>query len=489
MKTILKMILPALLFFSHGICLECPKDIKCTDNVLEQIYPNQNACELQNSIPFKLQDLPFATYPIQISEYNTERFNFNKRFNIFPKAIIIPKSSSNLAKVLKILRKKHLNFSIRSGGHCFEPGSLSPDYVLDLRRFNSIKISENQVYIGAGARLGPIIQRLGKQNLVIPTGTCQSVGITGLTLGGGIGFLARTFGLTCDALKSVTFLAADSSIIEVNKHHFSDLFWALRGAGNGSYGIALGLTFKTFRVRSASFLELKWEWDATLVHQIFDAWQKWISQLPNRINPVLTMAYSNGELKIFIEGLKVGKKPFVEWEQAFKDLNPKVKIHTGSYVDLAQLWADSPTTPFLKVKSIMAFNQIPDMAIQHAIDYLEQLRIDQVNFKVTFEFTALGGKYSEGDTAFFPRKALEWWHQVAAWDQQEQEPLALASLNQFYVSVAPLISNFCYANDVDYDLGSSYLEAYYGDHVDRLIQIKDKYDPKNTFHWMQSIPP
>lgn len=474
-------------FYTH--CLANEKVIKCTDNPLKQIYPNQNACVLQKSIPFKLQGLPFVTYPIEISDYNTERFNFNKRFNVFPKAIIVPKSFSTLSKVLSFLRKRDLNFSIRSGGHCFEPGSLSNDYILDLRRFNTFEICKDTVYIGAGVRLGPIIGELGKYDLAIPTGTCQTVGIAGLTLGGGIGFLARTFGLTCDALKSITFLTADSKIIKVDKDHHSDLFWALCGAGNGSYGIALGFTFKAFFIPKASFLQLKWDWNPLLVQQIFDAWQAWIQQLPDSINPILTLAYSNGRLSILLEALKVGKEPFIEWKPAFETFNPEVDLQEGSYVDLAKLWVDSPTDPFQKIKSFMAFQPISNSVIQMTIQYFEQLKANQAPFKVGFEFAALGGKYAQGDTAFFPRKAFEWWHQSVNWDLQEQEAAALASIRQFYSTVAPLVSNFCYANDVDYDLGDQYLEAYYGDHVNRLIQIKNIYDPQNIFHWQQSIPP
>jgi FAD/FMN-containing dehydrogenase len=476
-----------LISFSAN-CLANANIIKCTDNVLKQIYPNQNACVLQKSIPPKLQRLPFVIYPIEVSDYNIARFNFNKRFNVFPKAIIATKSSFTLSKILSYLNEKQLNFSIRSGGHCFEPGSLSQDYILDLSRFDSIKISKNEVYIGAGARLGPVIEKLGKYDLVIPTGTCQSVGIGGLTIGGGIGFLSRTFGLTCDVLKSITFLTANSDIIEVNKNHHSDLFWALCGAGNGSYGIALGFTFKTFYVPKASFLKLTWKWDPLLVHQIFDAWHVWIQQLPDNINPVLTLEYVDGNLSIILEALKVGKEPFSEWEQAFQKLNPVVQLQKGRYANLAQLWADSPTTPFQKIKSLIAFQPVSYAVVQLTVQYFEQLRLNKALFNVGFEFSAFGGKLAQGDTAFFPRQAVEWWHQSVNWNQQEQEAAALASIRQFYDSVAPLVSKFSYANDVDYDLGSQYLEAYYGDHVNRLIQIKNIYDPQNIFHWKQSIP-
>lgn len=477
-----------VLFFREAIIAN-DKEIKCTDNVLKQIYPNQNACVLQKSIPKSLRGWPFIIYPIQVQEYNTERFSFNKRFNVFPKAIIMPKSKKTLAKVLSFIKKKHLNFSVRSGGHCFEPGSLSSGYILDLRRFNAIKWKKHdEVYIGAGVRLGPVIEALGEVDRAIPTGTCQSVGISGLTLGGGIGFLTRTYGLTCDALKKITFLTANSDIIEVDENHFSDLFWALRGAGNNSYGIALGFTFKTFHVPAASFFELRWEWDPALVLQIFHAWQAWIAQLSDSINPVLSIGYSNGSISVSIIGLKVGDESFTEWEAAFKSLNPTVNIKRGSYLELAQLWADSPTTPFTKVKSLMTFNPISDPAISLAINYFQQLQNSQAQFQVNFQFVALGGKVAQGNTAFFPRQAFEWWHQVANWDQQEQEVAALSSLRTFYTSVAPLVSDFSYSNDTDYDLGPAYLHAYYGDHVNALIQVKNKYDPHNIFQWTQSIP-
>ena len=201
---------------------------------------------------------------------------------------------------------------------------------------------------------------------------------------------------------------------------------------------------------------------------------------PIHINPSLELRYSNGEVNVLLTGLKVGDKPFTEWEQAFKDLNPTVHIHTGRYVDLASFWADSPTLPFSKVKSVMAFEPISDAILQKTIDYLEKLQMNKANFLISLEFVALGGKLSQGEAAFFPRKASQWWHQVANWNQQDQELAALDSIRQFYDSVAPLVSNYCYSNDVDYDLGNKYLEAYYGDHVERLIQIKNKYDPHNT---------
>ncbi len=113
----------------------------------------------------------------------------------------------------------------------------------------------------------------------------------------------------------------------------------------------------------------------------------------------------------------------------------------------------------------MAFTPVPNTAIDLAIDYLQTLQAQQANFQVGFQFVALGGQYAQGNTAFFPRAAVEWWHLRASWDQQEQGPAALLSLRTFYDSVAPFVSPYCYTNDTDYDLGNTYLNAYYGTNV------------------------
>lgn len=232
-----------------------------TDNILQQINPDQNAYRLFNNIPSKLRHLSYAIYPISIG-YDTARFNYNKRFNVFPHMIITPRTKKEARFALKMLKKYHLPFSVRSGGHCIQAASLSSGYIFDLRYFNAIvpNVERQEVYIGAGARLGTVIETLGALDFAIPTGTCASVGVGGLTLGGGLGVLGRIYGLTCDSVKSITFLSARGEVIEVNKKQHPDLFWALRGAGNGSYGIVLGYTFKMHHVPHVSYLTLDWSW-------------------------------------------------------------------------------------------------------------------------------------------------------------------------------------------------------------------------------------
>jgi hypothetical protein len=109
------------------------------ENIFKQTYPNQNACQLIHKIPKELRNLSYALYPNQ-PEYNTARFNFNKLANIFPHAIIAPRTFAEVRSVLKILKKYNLEFSIRSGGHGYEPNSLCSGYVIDMVNFKEIRL-------------------------------------------------------------------------------------------------------------------------------------------------------------------------------------------------------------------------------------------------------------------------------------------------------------------------------------------------------------
>lgn len=447
------------------------------------------------SVPPELQNLSYAVYP-NSPDYNTLRLNVNKRFVYFPQVIFEPVTNEQIQFVVSTLKQYDLPFAVRSGGHCLEPGSLSPDFVIDLRNFNSIvpDVGNQQVYIGAGCTIGQIIPVLGQINYAIPTGTCPTVGITGLTMGGGIGFLSREFGLTCDSVLSITFLNADAQIIEVNASTYPDLFWALLGGGNGSYGIALGFTFRMYYIPEVTFYELSWEWNPKLMIPLMTRWQKWAKTLPNNITTVFTLHHepstdnSSPVVTMLISGIKIGAEPFNEWISAFEKYHPTVKLVQDSYVNTAPIWEDAVPAPFFKGKSRILTKPVTKKVMKYIRHFLKKVNKNNPNFFVTFNFESFGGNIPNFDTAFFPRKAFGWWEQIYYWDLQKQNSYVISIANHFYKHIPGQVSHFCYTNFVDYNLGNKYLTAYYGNHVNRLIDIKNIYDPTNLFHWKQSIP-
>ncbi len=462
----------------------------CNTDPLMQIYPNQNQCALLNSIPPALQGLSYVLYP-NCDVYNTYRFNYNKRFNVFPTAIIMPETQTELQYAFQVLTSNNLPFVVRSGGHCYGPGSLTSGYIIDLRNFNEIipNTSNNTVTIGAGCHLGDVISALGAINYAIPTGTCPSVGVSGLALGGGIGLLGRAYGLTTDSIISMTVLTADGTIIEVTQNTYPDLFWALRGAGANAFGIVLNFTFTMYYIPTVSLLKLSWAWNPAQAAQIFDAWQQWFPTQSKNITSELVFVYKNGQVTLKLSALKVGAAPFTEWQSTFKSFNPTVSLYQGTYLGAADIFASNYTQPFSKVKSKFLFSPLSAAGIAKVIDIMNQLANNPCPYLLFLEFGGgSGGAVAQGDTSYYPRTAYASLFEFIYWQYEFQQEGALNLIRQSYNALAPYTSPFSYANLVDYDLGASYLYAYYGSNIDRLLQIKNKYDPNNIFTWRQGIP-
>lgn len=476
-------------FFGLFLLTSFSSPYVCTDDVLKQNYHNQNMCQLLGEIPEELKNLPYAVYPND-ARYDTVRFIYNKSFNLFPHAIITPRNSKEMAFVLKSLRAHKLPFSLRSGGHCYEPGSLSSGYVIDLAGFRTIKpnLAKGEVVVGAGCLLGDLIETVGALDYAVPTGDCPVVGATGLSLGGGQGVLTRLYGLTADAILSLSMMTADGELIEVNETSHPDLFWAMRGAGNGSYGVVLGLTFKMYPIAKTHYVELSWDLDPTKAAAIFDKWQSWLNGLPHEITTHIRLQYGHGQSLIKLSAVKIGPEPLNEWKELFESFEPKVKTFSGRYVDSAKYWAESHSNPFSKSKSAMIMEPMKQEGIAVIVDLLARMEKEKSPYRVHFTIASMGGESAKGDTAFFPRQSLAMWHQMVTWKVPEDEKAARQTLETFHQEIAPYVSSNCYANIVDYDLGDDYLRAYYGDHVERLIEIKKKYDPTDFFHWKQSIP-
>src|SRR5690242_5459058 len=155
-----------------------------------------------------------------------------------PQAVVFCATAGDVAEALAVARRSGLRAVPRSGGHCFAGRSSGPGMVIDVTPMRSVSVTDEVTTgrvatIGAGARLGEVYDALGGRGLTIPAGCGPGVGIAGLTLGGGLGILGRTHGLTCDSLLAARVVLADGSAIACDGGRAGDLFWALRGAGHG----------------------------------------------------------------------------------------------------------------------------------------------------------------------------------------------------------------------------------------------------------------
>src|SRR5829696_2285018 len=177
--------------------------------------------------------------------YESARKPAIARFHhVRPQAVVRCAIPADVSETISFARRIGLRTAARSGGHCFAGRSSTEGIVVDVTPMRSVSVSGGVATLGAGARLGEVYDALDGSGRTIPAGCGPSVGIAGLTLGGGLGVLGRLHGLTCDSLRAAEVVLADGRIVTCDERAAADLFWALRG-GTGRFGAVTALTFAT----------------------------------------------------------------------------------------------------------------------------------------------------------------------------------------------------------------------------------------------------
>ena len=209
--------------------------------------------------------------------YTAARRVRNARFDgARPLAVLKARGVSDVRAAVGWSVRNGVRFTARSGGHSYAGYStLNGGLVVDLSALNGIAVSADRrtVQIGAGARLIDVYAALARRGLTIPAGSCPTVGVGGLALGGGVGLASRALGTTSDNVVALTVVTADGRALACDARTNSDLFWASRGGGGGNFGIATGFTLKTHRVSSASYFFASFPWSQA--DEVILAWQRW----------------------------------------------------------------------------------------------------------------------------------------------------------------------------------------------------------------------
>jgi FAD/FMN-containing dehydrogenase len=216
------------------------------------------------------------------AEYDLLRKPAMVRFHdVRPQALVRCVTDADVAETVLFTRRFGLSTAIRSGGHCFAGRSSTTGVVIDLGPMRSVSVADGVVTVGAGTRLGELYDALDARGLTVPAGCGPTVGIAGLTLGGGLGILGRSHGLTCDQLRRARVVLADSRIVECDEQHHPDLFWALRGAGAADIGVVTSLVFDSVPAPAATGFHLVWPHTAAV--STIEAWQAWAPDAPDAL--------------------------------------------------------------------------------------------------------------------------------------------------------------------------------------------------------------
>jgi FAD/FMN-containing dehydrogenase len=207
--------------------------------------------------------------------------------HVRPRAVVRCAATEDVVETLAVARLLQVPLAVRGGGHCFAGRSSTTGIVLDVSPMNTVAVRAGVAVVGAGTRLGALYDALDEHGLTLPGGCGPTVGIAGLTLGGGFGQLGRRHGLTCDRLVGARIVCGDGRVVDCDAHREPDLFWALRGGGPGT-GVVTALRFRPVPSPPTTVFHLTWPvQDAAAV---VAAWPHWAPGAPDELTATLRLA-------------------------------------------------------------------------------------------------------------------------------------------------------------------------------------------------------
>ena len=466
--------------------------------------------------------------PAGSREYERAHKVWNSRFDgSRPAAIAEVVGAEDIRRVIDFARGNDLRVVVRNGGHSFG-GYSSGDgvIVIDVSRLNTIEVSADasRACIGAGATLLPTYQALSPHKRAIPAGVCPTVGITGLTAGGGLGVLGRLYGLTCDSLTEVELVDAEGKLLRANDEENADLFWALRGGGGGNFGVVVALTFRLVPVDmpfTHSVIEFPW----AAAERVVSCWQEWAHAAPRELwsGAMLETRGRAEEPCVRVESFYGGNPDDVP--ELVDDLVAAVEVQptatTASTSEFATIpsrmycedlrpeeWHTEDVHPGGKLprfayyaKSDVASRPWPPAAGAALVTGIEERRGDPLLTPSDFDrqrdagriFIEIAdgaiGSVAADATAFPHRDALFVSQLESRWRKgspPELEGPNIAWACELYSALGP--SGSCYLGYIDPEL-ADWEQAYYGANLPRLRRVKATYDPDNFFRFAKSIPP
>ncbi|NPV90905.1 MAG: FAD-binding oxidoreductase [Firmicutes bacterium] len=427
-------------------------------------------------------------------EYWQARKNWNPFTNAFPLVFVFAQQNEDVANAVKWARENGVPIRMRSGRHALAKdfSQTNGGIVIDTSQMTMVVLDKQLgiATVQAGIRVGVLVRMLAQEGILAPFGDSSTVGIGGISTGGGITAIQRTVGVISDNILAATMVDANGNILNVSENENPDLFWAIRGGGGGNFGI---ITSYTFRVRPAppgvGIFQIIWPWEQ--LDEVIDTWQRWAPSVDERLGTILE-AFSRRNGLLRSQGIFLGPK--AELEDLIAPLleagTPStVLVDEVTLLEAIDFWA--PNEPLFDDQnttwsSAWAERLLPEKGIKAIHSFLERATGSESNFFFLNSGGAMNRVPPE-DTAFFWRNTKYYLEWDASWRGTAQTLKNIILVEQTRKQLQPYITG-SYVNVPDLNI-KNYGQEYYGRNFARLRKVKAQYDPENVFNFVQSIPP
>lgn len=398
-----------------------------------------------------------------------------------PAAVARVLLNQDVATCVEFARDHGLKITGRSGGHSYTGASATTgSLVIDTRSLRTVSITPGltQVTVGAGAGLYHVLESLAAEGKAIPTGTCPTVGITGLSLAGGIGVDSRRVGLTADRLVRARVVDGTGRIRDVDAAKDPDLFWALRGGGAG-VGIVTSLTYRTVGAPRRGFFSMSFPSSAAT--KAVQAWGAWMQQQPGDTWVNAHVDSSGGSLSVRLFGVcPAGKEDAraTSLRRAVGVTPTKTSTTTRSYLEGVEYLGGGTTTPRTR---FVAGSDILSLVTSGAAGAVEEaMRSVPQGFSASAILDPLDGAVSEvakGDTAFPWRDhaaSVQWYVGMSSSPSSDQYDTARGWVQE----ARDQLGSRSAGGYLGYIESGRPLREYLGTNTDRLTGVRRTYDPQ-----------
>lgn len=435
--------------------------------------------------------------------YEEARAVWNGMVNLRPRAVARAGAVSDIDVVLDVVRRSGLALAVRGGGHNIAGhGTVEGGLVLDLGPLRAVTVDAGNrlVTVEPGATLADVDRATAAHGLAVPLGVISGTGVAGLTLGGGVGWLTRSNGLSLDNLDSIDVVTAGGEHLHASGQENPELFWGLRGGG-GNFGVASSFIFRASPLPAAplggNLFYRPPHWKDALA-----AFAAWTRDLPEQMNPIISFLVLPPEFGMgdepwmiigcawvdedrqaglnLIEQLRVQAPPdqeevgatsWVEWQSAMDAVFPK-----GS----RGYWKN------------VAFSRLDEEVIDVVVGFASQVTWQGTGIDI-HHLEGAFGQVPEEATAFPNRSARYWLNVYGFWHDASEDERLTAFARKAYALMQPFSEDGEYVNFLGAELGrpdaDAARRAYGQEKYQRLVALKDRYDPHNLFRLNHNIAP
>ena len=434
--------------------------------------------------------------------YDAARVVFNASIDRRPALIVRCLSPDDVSQAVVFARQRNLLLSVRGTGHNVAGFAVCDDgLVIDLSRMKgvSVETASRTFRAGAGCNWGEVNDALQPHGLAATGGFVSVTGVSGLTLGGGLGWLVRKYGLALDNLLSAEVVLADGQIVAASAHENEDLFWAIRGGG-GNFGVVTSFEFRAHPVgtvlagivlhpaAAAAPVLRRWR-DLELVAPIESNQGALLFTFADDPSapPPLRGAALAGLGGVYAGAVEEGEKvlrPLREYGPPLADLFQPMPYNA------AQRMADFLWPPGLHAYWKSSYlTALSDGAIDVIAAFFAKVPSTRTVIVLEHNGDSVWDRVPDADTAFGSRGWPYNFVVTSAWSDPKDAPRNIAWTREFFDAMRPFAARGAYVNYLGGDEGVAGLEAAYGAKLARLSTLKTKFDPTNLFRMNQNIAP